>query len=411
MRNTEKSLRIFLKSLRSKVILAIFTLSLFTTSALASEALKQKDGYVGSDKCKECHEKSYEGWSNTLHSKMVQDVVEEPTAMLGDFSEPGVKKYTDKHKISHTIGSHWNQRYMTEIKGEHYILPFSWSVVTRSWTFEQGSNAQYWDRRKYSQNCIGCHTTNFDPRDNSYTEHQIGCESCHGPGYDHITSDGDTDNIVNPAKLPDDLRDMVCAACHVKANDISMKYTFPIAFRPGENLADYLDITFLVLDEELTEEEEEEITAEEMILKAFNAWKERRKTPQTCDICSIAKKASSIVKHVAADSDDKSLDFCLGCHDFGERINQHTHHKADMVCNDCHKAASNDVSDGRNIHSYDYYMVHETGCYDPLIEKQCVKCHKDKTKNWATPYVIDWAVPTDFSVHKEKEKEDVTDKD
>jgi len=55
---------------------------------------------------------------------------------------------------------------------------------------------------------------NTDTRDVPATLAQInqlaeaGCEVCHGPGYDHVESGGDTDLIKRDLSLDD------CAVCH-----------------------------------------------------------------------------------------------------------------------------------------------------------------------------------------------------
>ncbi len=38
------------------------------------EYLELPKQYVGSDKCKSCHQKQYYSWRTTMHSRMTQDV-------------------------------------------------------------------------------------------------------------------------------------------------------------------------------------------------------------------------------------------------------------------------------------------------------------------------------------------------
>ncbi|MFI5143275.1 MAG: hypothetical protein ACHQQS_04810 [Thermoanaerobaculales bacterium] len=94
------------------------------------------------------------------------------------------------------------------------------------------------------QGCVGCHatgvrsiTTNargewvfkgfiatlYQPDDPSYFDYDgdgnfklmnIGCESCHGPGGQHILGGGDPAKIVNPAKLDTQGANDVCGQCH-----------------------------------------------------------------------------------------------------------------------------------------------------------------------------------------------------
>jgi len=95
------------------------------------------------------------------------------------------------------------------------------------------------------QNCFGCHATGlksiaqndngewvakaspaflyFPPDDPSYFDYDgdgqvdlmnIGCESCHGPGWNHFSAGGGVGSIVNPAKLAAHDANDVCGQCH-----------------------------------------------------------------------------------------------------------------------------------------------------------------------------------------------------
>ncbi len=384
MKNTGNLLRL---SLKNAVKLFFLTSVIVGVSTIHTSLADTPNGYVTSKECAECHEKEYKGWSKTLHSKIVQDAKADRSAMLGDFSDPRAKEFAKEYDIELTVGSHWKQRYLVKLKGEYYALPIVWSVVTKRW---EDYSVSFWNRMPYSKFCIGCHTTNYNVKDKTYSEHFVGCEACHGPGQKHVESGGDKKFITNPANLPDNLRDMICASCHVKAKDKSKKYTFPVGYKPGDNLADYLFV--------LKAEDE---TVEEFILNEFNNWKKNRKAPQDCSVCGIDKTG---VPQKLQKADDTVTDFCFGCHNFKDNFSAHTMHseELDITCSDCHKLRAKDdirkepETDSRNIHSYDYYRVHKSGCYDPYIEKQCMKCHKDKDKDWAISLVIDWAVPPDF---------------
>lgn len=103
---------------------------------------------------------------------------------------------------------------------------------------QKGSMYGTW--RSWQEQCIGCHTTGFDPdawnkakaayvatgegdlRDIYVADIRIACEACHGPGQQHISyqfwGEGQ-ETIINPAKLSysDPTRKMVCEQCHTRA--------------------------------------------------------------------------------------------------------------------------------------------------------------------------------------------------
>jgi Cytochrome c554 and c-prime len=44
--------------------------------------------FVGSVKCKECHDKIYATWRQTIRAKAIQEVTEHPQAIQGDWTQP-----------------------------------------------------------------------------------------------------------------------------------------------------------------------------------------------------------------------------------------------------------------------------------------------------------------------------------
>ncbi len=217
-------------------ILAAIALLAMPVAALAEDAagkLPAKDQYITSEGCKGCHIKEHTGWLRTFHSTAIQNPKYVPSAVKGDFTQPGLG-FT-LQEVDLTIGSHWTQRYMKKIDDDYYILPKSWSISSQRW---ENYNVWSWQKQPYSKYCIGCHVVRFDPADKSYVEHTIGCEACHGPGKGHADTGGNG-RIVNPAKLGSVEMESICASCHVRGKDPSGQYSFPIGFTPGKNLADY----------------------------------------------------------------------------------------------------------------------------------------------------------------------------
>ena len=102
----------------------------------------------------------------------------------------------------------------------------------------------------HTKNCVGCHVTGvrsmsinaageaqfqgyyatvYNANDPMYVDYNgdgnllltsIGCESCHGPGAQHILGQGDPAKIVNPATLTGAQAAEVCGRCHIRGKSI-----------------------------------------------------------------------------------------------------------------------------------------------------------------------------------------------
>src|SRR5512139_1363153 len=148
--------------------------------------------FAGSETCATCHQIQYRGWVKTFHSTVVQDVKKNPSAILADMSDPDLP--FRKEDVYYAIGGHWDQRYLTKIGDDYYILPRLWSVQSKKW---RPYSTYGWQKRPYSRYCVGCHSVGFEPATKEIAEHAVGCESCHGPGAEHAEHPGKK-NIVNP---------------------------------------------------------------------------------------------------------------------------------------------------------------------------------------------------------------------
>lgn len=355
----------------STAALLAVALSLAPVSpAAAAEPAQPR--FVGSDVCATCHQQTHALWRETLHANVIRDAKKDPSLILGDFSaeDLGFKK----EEVLYTVGSHWDQRYMTRIEGELYVLPKLWAVQSRQW---RPYNVWSWKQRPWTRYCAGCHVTGYVPGNGQYTEMRIGCESCHGPGSIHAASSAPAD-IVNPARLDPDRRDDICAACHVRGNDLSGNFYFPVGYLPGKNLGDY----YVPID---VEEGEGNAGA---IKRLYKAWALQREESGRgkCEVCGIYGSSDKIKEK--AKLNDDVLGYCLKCHEFGDKLATHARHpkEANLVCLDCHRPKPfSNVKEKINVHSVRYYRIHQDSCYDEDVGSACIACHKhkDAKHEWA----------------------------
>ena len=187
-------------------------------------------GYVGRSACGECHAREQAAWHGSDHDLAMQ--VADDKTVLGDFANAKFKyagttstfsrrdgKYfvnTDgpdgklhDYEIKYTFGVHPLQQYLVELPGGRMqALSIAWDSRPK----EQGG--QRWFHLYPGQNikagdwlhwtsggqnwnftCAECHSTNlrknFDAATGIYhttwSELNVSCEACHGPGSNHVT--------------------------------------------------------------------------------------------------------------------------------------------------------------------------------------------------------------------------------
>ncbi len=225
--------------------------------------------FVGREQCIDCHTAAYESWLGSDHDNAM-DIASEET-VSGDFNNVEfehrgvVSRFYRKDEkyfvntegpggemadfeVTHTFGVEPLQQYMVPFPGGRLqVLSVVWDVERAQWislnpdTDIAADDWLHWTRNGQNWNgmCAECHSTNlrknFDPETNTYdtqwSEIDVSCEACHGPGSTHV----DWANI-DPMGRPDagnyglevqtsdiDNQQLValCAACHSRRAEIA----------------------------------------------------------------------------------------------------------------------------------------------------------------------------------------------
>ncbi len=185
--------------------------------------------YVGAQNCRACHEKEFGEWTQSDHHKAMEPANAE--TVLGDFSDVDFEHFKHRwhffkkgnefwvnaedengkrqdYKIDYTFGFYPLQQYLIPFPGGRYqALQVCWDSRPK----EEGGQRWYhlypdeevppadilhWTRRHFNWNfmCADCHSTNLrknfdvatDSYDTQWSEMNVSCEACHGPGSEHL---------------------------------------------------------------------------------------------------------------------------------------------------------------------------------------------------------------------------------
>ena len=283
------------------------TLQPFPPPAPVEAATVAFEDFVGSDRCRDCHAEQYADWSGSTHGRAggepgpdvilapfdgtpmrFRDATVVPRRRDGGYEFLVRQDGQEELVVSvdgvigggHMLGG-GTQGYVTRwADGTERFLAFDWSRTAGVWFCNTGSRLDRgwvpvstdlsladcgdWppvrpvgtvDR---FANCQGCHgsqiQTSVAPGSGyrtRYTTLEINCESCHGPGREHVERTEATPNDV-----PDDLampslvgldKDpslALCFGCH------ALKDVLRPGYLPGEPLDRYFALKFPVLGDE-----------------------------------------------------------------------------------------------------------------------------------------------------------------
>lgn len=180
--------------------------------------------YVGSDGCIDCHEEEYRAWRGSDHDKSM--AVATDTTVLGDFDNTvfqhgdiyarfytkdrnyfvytqGPNGELTEFEVAYTLGHQPFQQYLVPFTGGRLqALSIAWDTERGAWYYMypdseiERADWLHWTRggQTWNSQCAECHSTNlkknYDAEERTYSttwsEINVGCEACHGPGSRHV---------------------------------------------------------------------------------------------------------------------------------------------------------------------------------------------------------------------------------
>ncbi len=428
-------------------ILICVLLGLFGPWSQAAEGSAPE--YIGSRVCGQCHQQAFADWQGSHHDLAMGEATE--AHVLGDFDDveltaQGVKtrfyrkgeEYyvrTDgpdgklhDYRIAYTFGWFPLQQYLIEFPGGRLqSLGLAWDSRARSAGGQRWfhlypgqpvdhNHALHWTGREQNWNyqCAECHSTNlrkgYDPATDSYntqwSEIDVACEACHGPGSRHLSwaekhASGDIQEIVSDKGLLIDLKDRdgglwvfdpitgkplrkparndrseleLCARCHSRRGQIWPDYEF------GGPL---LDTHRLALLSDQLYYPDGQIKDEVYVYGSFL----QSKMYAAGVTCSDCHEPHSLQLRSGGNL------LCTGCHIASDYDTpKHHHHELGTEgasCIACHMPQRNYmVIDLRADHSL---RVPRPDLSQELgVPNACNGCHSDRTPVWASNALKSW---------------------
>ena len=249
------------------IVLAI-PLSLLRRPSAPLEEADDRPTFVGTAACRDCHQTAYDGWRGSDHDLAMAEATDD--TVLGDFDNAefehfGVRSQFSKRdgkffiwtdgpggelaefEVAYTFGHDPLQQYLIPFPGGRLQAShLAWDVPRQRW-FHLYPDQEippddwlHWTRNAQNWNgmCAECHSTNlikgYDPESDSYrttwSDIDVGCEACHGPGSRHVAWAGippmarpdtpDTGLVVPTRDIEPAALVELCAPCHSRRAEL-----------------------------------------------------------------------------------------------------------------------------------------------------------------------------------------------
>lgn len=382
-----------------------------------------ENAFVGDQKCQSCHLNEHALWQQSDHFKAMMPAND--TTVVGDFNDAsfsgdgvtsrffrkdgrffinteGPDGKNHDYEVLYTFGYKPLQQYLVAFPGGRMQVPrVSWDVNRKKW-FNQyaGEKIRHNDWLHWSgggQNwntmCASCHSTNLQKNymadaDSFYTTYSVmtvSCESCHGPGKNHI-SFIESDEYKKGSKvkysflLPVDSPNVVqvnnCAPCHARKSDL---HPVPV------NSPEILDN--LIPEIPTTEffHADGQVDDEDYIYTSFLQSKMFHRGVK-CTNCHNPHSGKLVLPTTLV---------CMQCHEKKYETFEHTKHEATLSqvnCVSCHMPGKYYMgNDFRHDHSFRVPRPDLSVKYG--TPNACNMCHTDKKAQWASEAVVKWYGP------------------
>ncbi len=365
------------------------------------ELLAKPKTYVGSDACQYCHLEHHDPWKNTLHSRAMQDVVQNRDSLIVEIDPEKIR--TDLRRlekellvpvediyiptdeeVKYTIGMQWKQMFLVEKAGLLYVAPIQYNARSGLWTTYQEDN---WDKRPWNKYCAGCHAMGVDLEKGTFSEPRVGCEACHGPGSHHValpeTAVFDKRlTIINPSHLPVAFRTQICGSCHSRGTSTKVEgVEWPVGYLPGRALGLYYKSTSYAAGDF------KNVYANEFAKghhQQYLDWQQSAHSREgvTCTSCHYVHQLG--LPPTQFQTKGAGSQQCLKCHTVINNNLAHSIHSF-ANCIGCHMPRIARSAESGDTHSHVFVtLLPKDTLKNPNIPNSCQTCHKHKDTDLAT---------------------------
>ena len=385
--------------------------------ASAPKALKEKtqSSFVGSANCKSCHAQEYDLWEESHHFHAMEEPSEQ--TVLGDFDNSsftadGVRYEFSKkeneflvtvkeedssttYPIKYTFGIEPLQQYLIDFPdGKVQTLRATWDTEKKEWFHQRKGESVpkhdwlHWSNQAQNWNsmCASCHSTNLEKGLNTntlsynttFSEINVACESCHGPGSSHVemvNEEGYSNEQTGLfAKAKTNVEQVEsCAPCHARRTELTDKFKIEEKF---------LDHFMPQTINEVFYEKDGQIKEEDYVYASFASSRMYHEDVSCLDCHNPHSNKLKLEGNA----------LCLQCHESTYDRKEHHFHEINTEsaqCVNCHMTGKTYMgNDFRRDHSFriprpDQSVAHGTS-------NACNGCHEGKSASWAAENVEKW---------------------
>ncbi len=383
--------------------------------------------FVGDRTCQSCHAGEWESWKGSHHDYAMAEPDEE--TVRGDFSDvkftDGEETYrfyrdddrfmvetppitdeqgaTSTHEIVYTFGWEPLQQYLIDIgDGKLQALHIAWDTERNQW-FSLQPDDQYepddwmhWTGGSMNWNtmCADCHSTNLqknyiaeaDSFHTTYSSINVSCETCHGPGGEHVEFMNSDDSegasterirqdLILVSETPQLTEINTCAPCHSIRQEMTDNYIH------GDEYLDHFDPLLPHPDNYFPDGQ---IREEVYVYGSF------LQSRMHLEGVKCADCHNPHTLELKATINDNKL--CMQCHEPEYNSPEHHFHEVNTEgsqCVNCHMT-------GRYYMEVDYRRDHSFRVPRPDQSERfgtpnaCNDCHDDRSAAWASQAIEQW---------------------